>query len=275
LECAVSATILALVLSQALSIYCKSTLAKNAVKRLVGAGELAAKIQVSARDIRNTQRKERAVSRFSEGRGSDDEEKKEAWAGDIVVQSVSSARSKKVYPEVDLEVSSVVGVSSVFESVDHQSVMSVDSVRGPGAARVLDRADAWCCPCGVRCARAKREAHLHECSAFKDAWRSAVVEFLSTAGPDASARAVDEVARQARCSADVALCALAESRGLEHLAISKLSHAAYRAEVTVVEVGVFGDFNRAQAGAEETRGEAPVLRTPSAARYLRRTSDPD
>jgi hypothetical protein len=58
------------------------------------------------------------------------------------------------------------------------------------------------------------------------------------------------------------------------LAIAKLSHAAYRAEVAVVEVGVVGDFNRAQAGAEETRGVAPVLRSPAAARYLR-SSDPD
>ncbi|KAJ1452391.1 hypothetical protein M885DRAFT_527112 [Pelagophyceae sp. CCMP2097] len=114
--------------------------------------------------------------------------------------------------------------------------LSTVHLEDPYAARDLDRAEAWCCPCGLKCARNRREAHLRECAAFRDAWRSAIVDYLAAAGSEESARAVSDVAKREGCSADVALSALAESRGLASLAVEKLRHAAYRVELGVVEV---------------------------------------
>jgi hypothetical protein len=220
LEMVVASIILTLVVSEALNVYLQSSLATNALKRCLGAGALAGKIQVHARDIREAQRAAAAPNKPAGGLGlplvaeeaeeaeeAGGDEAKGAWdgGGGVVPLRRPSLRRAESLTTVE-------------------SLNSADDA--PGAARDLDRTDTWCCPCGLRCARARREAHLRECTAFRDAWRSAIVGFLAATGPDESAH----VATRAGCSADVALCALAESRGLASLALDKLRHAAYRAK---------------------------------------------
>ncbi|KAJ1458436.1 REJ domain-containing protein [Pelagophyceae sp. CCMP2097] len=153
--------------------------------------------------------------------------------------------------EDEIEFSSITVPDSLRDLASPDSLRDLDVFLA-----LVDRPEAWRCPCGLTCARKRRGAHLRECAAFRDAWHAAVVGYLAVEGPEASARAVSSVAAMAQCSADVALCALAESRGLEPLALEKLQHAGYRAELGIIAAGVAAMSRPPQTADELRRGNA-------------------
>jgi len=250
LEMVVASIILTLGISQAFEVYFRSALANAALKRCLGAEALSARIQATARRIREKQRAGPASPDRLLGACAESKELFDAYEGDVHVklalprevlragQLRSPAKNRGVHP---VEADCIPSYS--------------DSLRDLNRVRDVERTALWRCPCGLECSPQRRQAHLRDCGEFHDVWHAAIVGFLAVSGPAESARAVRAVSAKAKCSADVALCALAESRGVEDLALEKLRHAAYRTELSVIEMGIVSMTARLVKSADDFFGD--------------------